>query len=611
MTPNRFDELSREFADGIPRRAVLKILAWSSVGSIFSPVPIFGQRGPRPQAKVCVTATVSACITAADAAFESESEGCQGVPNSPPEAIRKCLAAARRRRDAAVKACDPCPTGTRCESNVCCPNSQVTCAPPCNLTRTSDGSTLQSTVTSTVQGQNLVLTTTQTLPSRFTRSETGVTKFKRNAGPSLVATGTTAITLGQSQLVQIDYRSGNGAIQVKVVYGAAFQGINMAVFTGNGNLIQGNIDGRAVVPFSPATTDVSQIKFADGNPPPVVTIDPQILQATKDILAKGVSAASTCFKTQASRPKPFESPACIDCTDRCSDDYWSCAENVAGLCFAALFAHAACQVVLLIKCQTDYDSCVRDCDAPGKACCQVKCDQGGGCCDAGFICCFNNARGIVQCCGNGMRCASENTLNGICCPQESGPACHDHCCPVGQICADQTRGICCPAGSRLCGDTCCPSDQPCFSNGLCCNKGDHLCGGGCCPQGVQCINDFCCQPPASRLCGGVCCPGLLACCNNNTVCCGADELCIDDRQCCPRDRLCGHICCPTDRPRCQDPATQTCGTCEQGTVNCVSPTSSGALVSICCPPGVTCCLGKCCQRGEICAGPGGTCGTIH
>jgi hypothetical protein len=287
MTPNRFDELSREFANGVSRRSVLKTLAWSGVGSIFGSIPLLGPRlAWAGQTQSCAAADVSACIAAANAAFESESEGCQELPSPTPQAIAKCLAAARKRRDAAVKACDPCPVGSRYESNVCCPNTQPTCAPPCTVTRTNDSSTLQSTVTSTVQGQNLVLTTTRTLPSQVKRSQSGATTFRQNDSPAGSASGMSAITLGQSPLAEIAYSSQNGSIRTQVSYGPAFTGIKLAVFTSSGGLVQGNIDGRAVVSFGPGT-DVSLLKFTDGNPPPVVTIDPVILQATKDILAKG------------------------------------------------------------------------------------------------------------------------------------------------------------------------------------------------------------------------------------------------------------------------------------------------------------------------------------
>jgi hypothetical protein len=605
MTPNRFDELSCEFANGVSRRSVLKTLAWSGVGGIFGSIPILGSRlAWAGQSQSCATATVAACIAAANATFEQETQDCQEV--GTPQTRGRCIAAAKKRHDEAVKACDQCPTGTRCESNVCCPNSQLTCAPPCNVTKTGDSSTLQSTVTSTIQGQSLVLTTTSTLPSPITRSATGVRTFKPIAGLSVPTTGTTAITLGQNPLLEIDYSSGNGSLRTQVSYGAAFQGIKLAVFTGDGNLIQGTIDGRTVAPFPPGT-DMSQVKFTDGNPPPRVTVDPAIQQAINDILAKGQSATSNCLKTQTARPKPnFDSPACDDCTQRCGDKYWTCFGFVTGGCIAALWFEAPCEAIGLAKCQTDYDACIRDCDAPGEVCCPVQCN--GGCCDEGTTCCPNALHGLA-CCGSGAKCASENTENGICCPQNSGPNCANHCCASGEICVDPPRGICCPAGSRLCGDTCCPMDAPCFDNRVCCHKGDEFCHGGCCPPG-NCINDFCCAPPDNRLCGGVCCGSLFPCCNN--VCCGPNDLCMDNRACCSRDQICGHICCPAGQ-RCQNAATQTCAACPAGTAPCASHLPNGVPVTTCCPTGGDCCGGQCCtnQTGHECTGPGGTCGTIH
>src|SRR5689334_8980285 len=117
MEPQAFDTLSRQFANGTPRRSVLKTLA---VACLYGAVrPVLRIR-IAAAAQACNTASVTACIQAANDTLERETADCSDVPQPA-----QCRAAAVRRHNAAVKACNPCPADARCESDVCCPNSQA------------------------------------------------------------------------------------------------------------------------------------------------------------------------------------------------------------------------------------------------------------------------------------------------------------------------------------------------------------------------------------------------------------------------------------------------------------------------------------------------------
>ncbi len=84
----------------------------------------------------------------------------------------------------------------------------------------------------------------------------------------------------------------------------------------------------------------------------------------------------------------------------------------------------------------------------------------------------------------------------------------------------------------LCSDGCC--DGSCTATGVCCPAGSTVCGPDCCPDGVaQCCDNACCFgtcygeelccPTGQRVCNGVCLPGG-ACCGDDD--CGSGR-CVD------------------------------------------------------------------------------------
>src|SRR5215510_560959 len=81
-----------------------------------------------PQDHQCSSAAVDQCLSDAEDTLQSELDGCEEFPITRRG---PCAAAATARYQAAIAKCDECPAGTRCDSNVCCPNDRVSCAPPC------------------------------------------------------------------------------------------------------------------------------------------------------------------------------------------------------------------------------------------------------------------------------------------------------------------------------------------------------------------------------------------------------------------------------------------------------------------------------------------------
>lgn len=596
--PNWFDELSRDFANGVSRRSVLKSLALSSVGSIFGSI---GLTRPRivwaAQSQTCKAADINACVSSANDRFDTEVQDCQDLPNQP--ARTKCVTAARQRHNASLKACDPCPSGTRCESDLCCPNSQATCAPVCGVSRDQNSQVIQFTKSlgSLVLSQRVTFT-----------SSTGD------------AVDTTVISRNSTPLLTMElHRSRQGSGKTVFNYGSLFTGIKHAeVSTSDGNSFVALIDGKSTGTYTRGS-DLGSVRFQDGTLIPAVgSTEPGLVDQITALFDQMVSSGATNCAAGTDTLRPFDTfPGCDVCTLKCGGELLLCEKGAAidaAACAAVcIFLSPICAGVSFAICDKIANDCTDACNAPGHACCPTSC-PGNHCCGEGNVCCGpTQCCAAEACCGNfccsvNQKCVDPN--QGICCATDAGPVCGNSCCSAGQFCADPGRQICCPPQTVLCGLGCCPTGQLCINNSVCCDPGSSNCGGQCCPAGVPCIIDVCCAPPGNRVCGGVCCGSLFACCND--VCCGANDLCVNNNLCCPRDQVCGNICCPSGQ-KCQNPATQTCAACPAGTAPCVSVGPNGGTVSICCPPGANCCAGQCCtdQTGHECTGPGGTCGTIH
>jgi hypothetical protein len=109
MEPSDFDALSRDFAGGISRRVILRILA----GALFTGLATSLSRIRHVQAAFsCFTQGVLGCQLIADQNFEKELADCDEVPHPSP-----CMSAARARHLQALEACDHCPQNTHCNAN--------------------------------------------------------------------------------------------------------------------------------------------------------------------------------------------------------------------------------------------------------------------------------------------------------------------------------------------------------------------------------------------------------------------------------------------------------------------------------------------------------------
>lgn len=119
-------------------------------------------------------------------------------------------------------------------------------------------------------------------------------------------------------------------------------------------------------------------------------------------------------------------------------------------------------------------------------------------------------------------------------PSCPGVRCADGCCDG----ACTSTGACCPAGSTVCGPTCCPNGSSqccdnaccfgtCWGEELCCPTGQPVCSvDGCCTG--QCVGQgrYCCT--TANVCGDACCPTGQRCCSPA----GGGSVCIPTSQCC-------------------------------------------------------------------------------
>jgi hypothetical protein len=162
-------------------------------------------------------------------------------------------------------------------------------------------------------------------------------------------TVTATTTLADTLLVEAKATQGPSIAGASFTlrFGAAVQGIQQGVFTSDGKVIEGEIDGRAIVPTSigPRPNDLGPIAFTDGQPPPVVqgaskavealtAITIQLeLHAQPQIVASGGQCADSCNRracsaceeeklpTKPGRSVPCEWPTGCDACDKCFTEH--------------------------------------------------------------------------------------------------------------------------------------------------------------------------------------------------------------------------------------------------------------------------------------------------
>lgn len=404
------------------------------------------------------------------------------------------------------------------------------------------------------------------------QQETSFDRVNKTAASRIV------ITRGKNVVAKLDVHVANdGAQKATASYGLGVRGVSNAELTvQDGKTVQGTMDGRPLVPFpaADAPRSTSAVRFADGRPPPQITVDPEVTRAIPTLLKKAQVAAHSCSRPprpllqnrgagNEHPPGSHDGSLCDQCESKCGDSYETCwIDNIAD------FFCPPCAVVAVGSCLVFYGGCVGNCYLPGNGCCPVLC----------------GTPVVDNCCGDGETCMEE----------------HHQCCPKGRVvcgneCCDLGIGNCAPDGS--CG---CPTDSVKCGN-VCCKVGSTCCEGQCCPSNVPCINGMCCEAPM-QVCGGGCCAPLTKCCNG--VCCGDNnDICTSgpNSVCCSRGQACGSRCCPPGQV-CNDANAGTCraSDCPPGQVHTQCATEHGAPTSVCCPPNALCCAGQCCQPGLLC-----------
>jgi hypothetical protein len=242
---------------------------------------------------------------------------------------------------------------------------------------------------------------------------------------------------------------GTRPARAKVRLGAAFQGIKKGVFTSDGTVLEGVIDGRRIVPLPMDQGPPDSIEFADGNPPPEVQVDPGVREALTAINAQASSEVDThapAVKSQFSTCGQCLNEALIQ-FDLCEfDAHARCSPSLA-LFLIGLILYLACRIPASQECRNVYGQFLRQlCFGPEGPCTRagitLPTPSPAPCPGGGFQC------GTV-CCSEGELCCE-----GVCTP---GP-------PFGGCCG---AGVRCPINSTCCGRVCCPFPQLCVfdSNG--------------------------------------------------------------------------------------------------------------------------------------------------
>ncbi len=461
---------------------------------------------------------------------------------------------------------------------------------------------------------------------------------------------TVTLSRGDTTLLQAVSRvSKDGHSEVITHYGSEFRKLNDVTVRSYSGTVEVAIDGRVLAPTTltskdPAAvaTTIADLKFADQGSLPDLSLSPELAADLQQIAYKAMRELSSCSQSLMNPLILPEEPfaGCQRCLDDCDTKRNRCFLYCQGLCGSIPWCVAACDGEI---CLGDYSDCLNSCNLPPGPCCPKQCVDGGfaSCCQVSDRCCGATCCPTTICCGS--RCCSDTEYCGdpsfgTCCPHASGPPCGPICCQPGQKCADRLRGFCCAENlGAYCPDafgrdSCCPPGQVCADpkNGVCCSANSGpLCGEICCQPGQVCDhlhqccdprllcgppdraaccfgvchNGNCCSTP-NHLCGDVCCPPFNVCCTvaGKTACCGVDEVCLPTG-CCPRERACGNRCCPP-HSRCADPTKAVCVACPSEEVACLPQELSGLPgSSICCPPGVNCCAGKCCGPHQMCCKP--------
>jgi hypothetical protein len=464
-------------------------------------------------------------------------------------------AAAFRESASAKKKCDPpCGDCRKCVNTRCRP---VPDGRKCRRGRCLDGRCVAGdTGDCAVSDDNAVSVVTEARFRDDTLRTVGTVQPFEDVG------GTSSridVTFAGEPVLAIETERTPSALTVVVTYGDAFRGIRRARLTDDGTTVSGDIDGRAVV-LPAGSSDPSELRFVDGEPPPDVKVNPDLMDAVAALLRQAEQGAKACApegselraasagqrgpsgkgragkrrRSQGRRgaavgaeANPEDDIECILLYIPCQSDLLSCEYGAATGCAGSLFFYVACALI-------------------ATGICAVKAEQ-----------CRRTARHNAPCCP--VRCGgdAEGEIFG------SDPS----CCEEGESCLDPASNL-----------------------SACCPPGERGCGGECCPNG-SCIGGSCCKPPTGSVCGTQCCAGFDRCCGGTTCCTGScigSQCCqtpstvCGDRNCCrPGETCCNGLCCAVGQ------------VCDQTTNRCrdADPCPKQCPNGECCPEGMVCCPG--------------------
>jgi len=360
---------------------------------------------------------------------------------------------------------------------------------------------------------------------------------------------------------------------VSCQFGPAIPSLKTAALLARNGEVTGNVNGTAIAPMRLGQSGT--LRYSDGRDVLGPAVSPE--------LSKALAALQVKVKTDAEvlehpapgpiHPIPVHTPSPIRPLDLpCGEDEagtdqntllnWvtpdcqSCMKNCWDVTLVCDIVTVFCLGLCTAACTAGWDTvCEAHCLIPGGGCCETFCSV-GSCCDNGYSCC--GGYGSICCDNSQTTCAGPN--RDTCCPL---------CAPVG--CGSPVP-VCLIPGTTCCGTTAsgyCMPNERCMSNG--CVEG-FQCGNNWCPKGSQCINGNC---------------GLGKPCTSPT---GTVSFCSFTQ-------TCVNGTCVSNTPA---------NNCPSGLVVCQSTNEGPGPATVCCPPNMKCCGGKCCTNvADLCCAPGG------
>lgn len=140
MDGSRFDEIAKALATGVSRRSVLRGLAAGATAAVMGLVrgqPRGAEAEGLPRACGATPQDLQSCIQFADDIFKICNKGCTKEPSHEKTACYgNCASIHILHLNRCQDASTPCPPGTVCSNDLCCPDGEVGCGGACVDTTT-------------------------------------------------------------------------------------------------------------------------------------------------------------------------------------------------------------------------------------------------------------------------------------------------------------------------------------------------------------------------------------------------------------------------------------------------------------------------------------------